>query len=120
MIARIWHSTVTLANAEKYQEYLYRTIIPSYQTAEGNQGVHVMKDRQGELVHFLLLTFWTSDAALAKYIGISGDVINPSPEEKSLLIAFESTAKRYKVVGSLAKIRESYDKPERHDQTFRQ
>lgn len=113
MIARIWRSTTTLSNAEGYQEYLDRFVIPGYQTAEGNQAVHIMKECQGELVHFLLLTFWISNEALAKYIGISGDVVNPSPDERNLLVAYESTARCYKVVRSLSKIRKSYYQPDR-------
>jgi len=100
MIAWIWHSTTTISNAEGYQEYLYRFIVPAYQTAEENHGVYVMKECRGELVHFLLLTYWTSNEALTKYIGLSGNGINPSPEEKKLLIAYESTGRSYEVIES--------------------
>lgn len=102
MIARIWRSTTTLSNAEKYQEYLKRTIIPDYQIAEGNQGVYVMKECQGELTHFLLLTLWASDESLEKYTGTANDVVNPVSEERDLLVAFESTARRYRVIKSTA------------------
>jgi hypothetical protein len=61
-----------------------------------------MKECQGELTHFLLLTLWASDEALAKYAGNTDDVVNPTPEERSLLIAFESTARRYRVVKAAA------------------
>lgn len=100
MIAWIWRSTTTISNAEGYQEYLYRFVMPAYQTAEGNHGVYIMKECQGELVHFLLLTYWTSNEALTKYIGLSGNGINPSPEEKKLLVAYESTGRCYKVIES--------------------
>jgi len=40
----------------------------------------------------MLLSFWASDEALAGFLDVDGDVVNPSPEEKGLLIAFESTA----------------------------
>jgi len=102
MIARIWRSTTTLSNAEKYQEYLKRTIIPDYQIAEGNQGVYVMKECQGELTHFLLLTLWASDESLEKYTGTANDVVNPISEERDLLVAFESTTRRYRVIKSTA------------------
>ena len=102
MIARIWRSTTTLSNAEGYQEYLNRFIVPAYQTAEGNQGVYVMKECQGELTHFLLLTLWASDESLEKYTGTANDVVNPVPEERDLLVAFESTARRYRVIKSTA------------------
>ena len=88
MIARIWRSTTTLSNAEGYQEYLNRFIVPAYQTAEGNQGVYVMKECQGELTHFLLLTLWGSDGLLEKYTGTSNDLVTPVLEERDLLVAF--------------------------------
>jgi len=102
MIARIWRSTTTLSNPEGYQEYLNRFIVPAYQTAEENQGVYVMKECQGELTHFLLLTLWASDESLEKYTGTANDVVNPVSEERDLLVAFESTARRYRVIKSTA------------------
>ncbi len=100
MIAWIWRSTTTLSNAEGYQEYLYRYVVPAFQTAEGYYDMYVMKECQDELVHFLLLTFWTSNEALTKFFGFSGDGINPSPEEKKFLVAYESTGRSYKVIES--------------------
>jgi len=100
MIAWIWRSTTTISNAKGYQEYLYRFVVPAYQMAEGNNGVYVMKECQGDLVHFLLLTYWTSNEALTKNIGVPGDGINPSPEERKLLIAYESIGRSYKVIES--------------------
>ena len=68
MIARIWHGTTRLADAESYLEYLNHFVIPGYQAAEGNRGVFIMTEYQGELACFLLLTFWVSEDALKKYI----------------------------------------------------
>ena len=100
MIARIWRGTTKLADAEGYQKYLYRFVVPTYRTADGNHGVYVMKEFQGELVHFLLLTFWASNNSLTKYIGILGDVIHLSPDEKKFLVAYESTSRCYEVIES--------------------
>ena len=98
MIARIWRSTTTLVNADRYQEYLNRFVIPRYQTAEGNRGLYIMKECKGGLVHFLLLSLWTSTEALTKHIGTPGDVVHPAPDEQDMLIAFESTARHYNVL----------------------
>lgn len=98
-IVRIWRSVTLETKAEEYLEYLNRIVIPACQTAEGNEGLFIMKELQGELAHFLLLSVWTSDEALVNLAGADPcEVVNPSPEEKSLLIAFESTAGHYKVV----------------------
>jgi len=99
-IARVWRSITLISNADKYLEYLDKTVIPACQTAEGNEGLIVMKECHGELSHFLLLSFWASNEALAKYAEATDDVVDPTPEEKSLLIAFESNARHYKVIKS--------------------
>lgn len=57
-----------------------------------------MKECRGELTHFLLLTLWASDEAVAKYTGTAENVVNPTSEERDLFMAFESTARHYRVV----------------------
>jgi heme-degrading monooxygenase HmoA len=79
--------------------YLNNFVVPACQTAEGNEGLFIMKELQGELTYFLLLSFWTSDEALKNFAGTdSCEVVDPFPEEKNLLIAFESIASHYKMV----------------------
>lgn len=97
-IVRIW-SVITLAtNAERYFDFLKKAFIPACQTAKGNKGLLIMDALQGELAHFLLVSFWVSEQALADFTGAdSYEVVKPSPEERSLLLAFESTAKHYSV-----------------------
>ena len=97
-IARIWRVVTLAEKSGHYLEYLNKVIVPACQTAEGNEGLFLMKECQGELTHFLLLTLWASDEAVANYTGTAEDVVNPTPEERDLLIAFESTARHYQVV----------------------
>lgn len=98
-IARIWRAITLATDADKFLEYLDRSVIPAHRIAEGNEGFFVMQECQGELTHFLLLSFWTSNEALAGLTGVvSSEGMNLTPEVKSLLVAFESTAKCYKVV----------------------
>ena len=98
-IVRIWRGITLATQAEQYLTYLKDIFVPACQTAEGNEGLCILKELQGELVHFLLLSFWISEEALSKFAGTgSMEVVNLSVEEKSLLIAFESTARHYKMV----------------------
>lgn len=98
MIARICQRVISIRMADQYLEYVHRCMIPVYQEATGNVGLFVMKELRGELVYFLLLSFWDSDEALASFANAHLDMMKPSAEEKGLLIAFESTAKSYKVI----------------------
>lgn len=98
-IVRLWSGITLGTNAGQYVEYLKKTFIPACQTADGNQGLLVMKTLRGELAQFLLVSFWVSEGALADFAGTDGEeVVKPSPEESSLLLAFQSTARHYRVV----------------------
>ena len=99
MIARTWQGVTSARKADQYLEYLRRCVLPAYQEARGNAGLFVLKEPRGELVNFLLLSFWSSEDSLANFAGADLEVMKPTDEEKSLLIAFESTARNYKVVG---------------------
>ena len=103
-IARIWHGITLTTDADRYLRYLDQSVIPSYQIAEGNEGLFFMKECQGELMHFILLSFWASVEALKKFAGTDAEVVSPAPEERSLLVAFESRARHYKVVRALNNI----------------
>lgn len=96
---RLWSSITLGTNAGEYVDYLKQTFIPACRAAEGNQGLLVMKTLRGELVHFLLVSFWVSEQALANFAGTDvEEVVKPSPEERRLLLAFESTATHYSVL----------------------
>lgn len=101
MIARIWQGITLATKAEQYLEYLNQFVVPAVQMAEGNEGLFILQDLRGDLSHFLLLSFWTSNEALINFAGAHSsefEVVNLSPEEESLLVAFESTAMHYKVL----------------------
>jgi len=104
MIARIRRSITSLTDADKYQRYLNCFVIPRCQSAEGIKGLYIFKECQGELVHFLVLSFWVTKEAMANYIGAEEDIVDPTIEEKSLLIAFEAIARHYEVTQTFEEI----------------
>ena len=89
--------------ADQYLEYLNKFVVPTFRMAEGNEGLIILQDLRGELAHFLLLSFWTSNEVLINFAGAHSsefEVVKLSTEEQSLLVAFESTARYYKVLYS--------------------
>ena len=102
-IVRIWSGITLATKANQYLEYLNKFVLPAFRMAEGNEGQFILQDLRGELAHFLLLSFWTSNEVLINFTGAHSsefEEVKLSPEEKSLLVAFESTARYYKVVYS--------------------
>lgn len=102
-IVRIWSGIALATKANQYLEYLNKIVVPAIRMAEGNVGLLILQDLRGELAHFLLLSFWTSGEVLINFAGAhlsEFEVVKLSPEEQSLLVAFESIAKYYKVLYS--------------------
>ncbi len=98
MIARIWRGITSISKADQYLEYLNQVILPDYQSAEGNQGVFIFREVQGELVHFLLLSLWSSCDALTKFAGPNLEIARQAPEEQKFLIASKSVVTHYEVL----------------------
>jgi len=98
MIARTCLGVTLASNADRYLEYLNEALLPAYRTAEGNKATFVLIERQEGLVYFVLLSFWVSRDALVRFAGPDIETAIQDPEEKSLLVAYESIARHYEVV----------------------
>lgn len=98
MIACIFRGVTQVSQSERYLEYLNQSVIPHYQADAGNRGVFVLRDFQGELAHFLLLSFWESTEALIKFAGHDFEIANQHAEGEEYLISYESMIKKYQVV----------------------
>lgn len=58
--------------ASKSDEYLnlMRTVaIPDYRSTPGNKGAYALRRIEGETAHFLMVTFWESEAAIRAFAG---------------------------------------------------
>ena len=71
MIARVWHGVVPIAKAEGYARYLADSDlgVRAYRAIRGNRGVSLLQRRDGERVHFLLISYWDSAEAIREYTG---------------------------------------------------
>jgi heme-degrading monooxygenase HmoA len=99
MIARLWHGAVPAAKAEAYTRYLEETGLPDYRATPGNRGVRVLRRTDGNVVHFLLVTFWESFAAIRAFAGDDVDRARYYPEDEDFLLELEPTVVHYEVIG---------------------
>lgn len=100
MIVRMWHGRVPAAKAAAYRAFLNDRAIPDYRSVDGNISVHILERPDGDVTHFVTMTFWTSMAAIAGFAGADVDVAKYYPEDKDFLLEFEARVVHYEVVGS--------------------
>lgn len=99
MIVRIWHGKVSTSKADAYREFTNKTAIPDYQSVKGNISVHILERREGDITHFVTLTFWESLEAIKGFAGENIEVAKYYPEDRDFLLEFEPTVTHYEVVG---------------------
>jgi heme-degrading monooxygenase HmoA len=95
MIARMWHGRTRAADADSYAAYLYQSGIPDYRRTPGNRGAWVLRRLEGDVAHFVTLTFWESREAIAAFAGADIEVARYYPQDKRYLLEFEPTVVHY-------------------------
>lgn len=98
MIARIWHGRTARSRADEYAEFVAGRAIPDYRSVAGNRDVYVLRRDEGEVTHFLTLTFWDSEAAIRGFAGEEVLKAKYYPEDRDFLLEFEPEVRHYEVV----------------------
>ena len=99
MIARIWHGRTRVRDAAVYLEYLFKSGIPGYQATKGNKGAWVLRRVEGDVAHFITLSFWESREAIASFAGADIEAARYYPEDEKYLLEFEPTVTHYELFG---------------------
>ena len=99
MIVRMWHGRVPTSKAQAYRDFLNRRAIPDYQSVAGNISVHILERQEGEVTHFITMTFWENMEVIKGFAGEEVEVAKYYPEDNEFLLEFEPTVVHYEVVG---------------------
>lgn len=99
MIVRMWHGRVPASKAQAYREFVNARAIPDYQSVPGNLSVHILERTEGDVTHFITLTFWADLDSIKDFAGEDVEVAKYYPEDKDFLLEFEPTVVHYEVVG---------------------
>jgi len=100
MIARVWHGVVLSQKADDYAQYLAGFGVRDYQAVPGNRGVQLLRRRDGEHVHFLLLSLWSSREAIEAYAGPDIEQAHYYPYDLECLVEPEPRVTHYEVLAS--------------------
>jgi heme-degrading monooxygenase HmoA len=99
MIVRLWHGRVPTPKAAAYRAFVSGRAIPDYQSVPGNLSVHILERAEGDVTHFITLTFWESLDAIRGFAGEDVEQAKYYPEDADFLLEFEPRVVHYEVVG---------------------
>ena len=99
MIVRMWHGRVPTSKARAYRTFLNKRAIPDYRSFKGNISVYILERTEGEVTHFITMTFWESLDAIKNFAGDDVETAKYYPEDKDFLLEFEPRVVHYEVVG---------------------
>ena len=99
MIVRIWHGRVPTTQAKAYREFVNARAIPDYQSVPGNISVYVLERPEGDVTHFITLTFWKDLDSIKGFAGDDLERAKYYTEDDKYLLEFEPTVVHYEVVG---------------------
>lgn len=85
--------------ARAYREFLNKRAIPDYQAVPGNKSVHILERQEGDVTHFITMTFWENMSVIQGFAGQDVERAKYYPEDKDFLLEFEPTVVHYGVVG---------------------
>jgi heme-degrading monooxygenase HmoA len=95
----MWHGRVPTSRADEYGRFTNARAIPDYRSVKGNLGVYVLRRTEGDITHFITLTFWESLEAIKGFAGENVEAAKYYPEDKDFLLEFEPTVVHYEVIG---------------------
>lgn len=99
MIARMWHGRVPTPKAAAYRRFLNARAIPDYRSVDGNLSVHILERAEGDITHFITLTFWEDLDSIKSFAGEALETAKYYPEDREFLLEFEPTVLHYEVAG---------------------
>ena len=99
MIVRMWHGRVPMLKAKAYRDFVNSRAIPDYRSVPGNISVHILEREEGDVTHFITLTFWEDLESIKGFAGDNVETAKYYPEDKDFLLEFEPKVIHYEVVG---------------------
>jgi heme-degrading monooxygenase HmoA len=92
---RLWHGRTTAAKSDEYLHLMRTVAIPDYRATPGNQGAYALRRIEGDVAHFLMLTFWESEDAIRAFAGDDITVAKYYDFDKDFLLEMEPTSTHY-------------------------
>lgn len=97
MITRIWHGATAATKSDDYLNLMRTVALPDYRSSPGNQGAYALHRIEGDTAHFLMVTFWESEAAIRAFAGNDISVAKYYDFDKDFLLELEPRSTHYEM-----------------------
>ena len=102
MIARLWFGSTRSEDADEYVDYLERTGVAAHRATPGNRGSLVLRRGREDREEFLVLSFWESEEAVARFAGEPIGRAIYFPEDERYLIGRDDEIHHWQVAAGAA------------------
>jgi heme-degrading monooxygenase HmoA len=100
VICRIWHGRTLRSKADAYARFLTQRAIPDYRSVRGNLSVEIMRRDDGDVTHFLTVTYWDAESSIRAFAGDEPLKAKYYPEDGGFLLEFEPLVQHYTITAS--------------------
>ena len=98
MISRQWRGLAKASRAGDYVEHLRKDTFPRLRRIAGFVDASILQRHVDPGVEFLIVTRWTSLAAIRKFAGDDAVTAVVPPEVQAMMIEYDRTVRHYEVV----------------------
>lgn len=85
-VARVWHGKVLTSRADEYERYLQDNGILALRATQGNLGAQLFRRAEGEVTHFVVISYWPSEDAIRAWAGDTLTKVRMLPRDPAFLI----------------------------------
>lgn len=93
---RTWHGEVPLHKADAYEQFMIERAAPDYGSVKGLLQIFFQRRDEGEVAHFLLVTFWDSMESMKRFAGERPEIAKYYPEDEEYLLGKEEFSTIYR------------------------
>lgn len=97
MIARTWFGRTKAEDYDAYLSYLEGSGVAELRRTAGNQGVMVLRRKDGDEAEFGVISFWDSIDDVKAFAGEDVDVARYFPDDERYLLEFTPRLKHFEV-----------------------
>jgi heme-degrading monooxygenase HmoA len=98
MIARTWKGRTLASQSDRYMEYMRATGMRDLRATEGNRGVYVLRQIDGDQAEFTFISLWDSLEAIRRFAGEDIDRAVYYPEDRDYLLALDPKVVHHEVL----------------------
>ena len=97
MIARIWHGIVPVSKSAEHPKLMQKLAIRDYTATPGNRGAWCLHRSEGDVTHFLNLTFWDDFDTIKRFAGEDYGRVRYYDFDPDYLIEMEPHVQHYEI-----------------------